>query len=197
MPVGFEFARDNTLQEQAEWDVQAFQLMRQWGFVRLAFLWNLDYAQKGGIGETDPNAPYSILDFNGAPRPAFDALSRMPKVPKRHGRRNRRGNLSSACLTNPLAHLQSRYGSQAEVNEHALGRDRLSTLLALTLTSATLFRFVELPTFSWGVRRLLGSPLGFTLGGEWLLSLLMIALVASGTFALLHEKAAITGCLRC
>ena len=78
--------------------------------------------------------------------------------------------------------------SQAEVNEHALGRDRLSTLLALTLTSATLFRFVELPTFSWGVRRLLGSPLGFTLGGEWLLSLLMIALVASGTFALLHEK---------
>ncbi len=77
--------------------------------------------------------------------------------------------------------------SQAEVNEHALGRDRLSTLLALTLTSATLFRFVELPTFSWGVRRLLGSPLGFTIGGEWLLSLLMIALVASGTFAILHE----------
>ncbi len=77
--------------------------------------------------------------------------------------------------------------SQAEVNERALGRDRLSTLLALTLTSATLFRFVELPTFSWGVRRLLGSPLGFTIGGEWLLSLLMIALVASGTFALLYE----------
>ncbi len=78
--------------------------------------------------------------------------------------------------------------SQAEVNEHALGRDRLSTLLALTLTSATLFRFVELPTFSWGVRRLLGSPLGFTIGGEWLLSLLMLALVASGTFAMLHER---------
>ena len=81
VPPGFEFAWDNTLQEQAEWDVEAFQLMRQWGFVRLAFLWNLDYAQKGGMGETDPNAPYSILDFNGAPRPAFDALSRMPKIP--------------------------------------------------------------------------------------------------------------------
>jgi hypothetical protein len=47
-PAGFEFALDNTLAEQAEWDVQAFQLMREWGFVRLAFLWNLDYSYKGG-----------------------------------------------------------------------------------------------------------------------------------------------------
>lgn len=77
--------------------------------------------------------------------------------------------------------------SHAEVNARKLGRDRLSTLLALTLTSAALFRFVELPTFSWGVRRFLGSPLGFTIGGEWLLSLLMMALVATGTFAFLHE----------
>ncbi|MFP4343422.1 MAG: hypothetical protein ACLFU8_01905 [Anaerolineales bacterium] len=77
----FEFAWDNTLEEQAEWVVEAFQLMRQWGFVRMAFLWNLDYGQKGGIGETDPNAPYSIINFDGSPRPAFDAVGRMPKIP--------------------------------------------------------------------------------------------------------------------
>ncbi len=80
-PPGFEFANDNTLEEQAKWDVQAFQLMREWGFVHLAFLWNLDYSYKGGIGATDPNAPYSILDLQGAARPAFDAIGQMPKIP--------------------------------------------------------------------------------------------------------------------
>jgi hypothetical protein len=37
VPDGFDFAKDNTEEEQAEWDVQAFQLMREWGIVRLAF----------------------------------------------------------------------------------------------------------------------------------------------------------------
>jgi len=80
-PDGFEFALDNTLAEQATWDAQAFQLMREWGFVHLAFLWNLDYSYKGGIGATDPNAPYSILDLQGAARPAYSAIADMPKVP--------------------------------------------------------------------------------------------------------------------
>jgi hypothetical protein len=80
-PAGFEFANDNTLAEQAEWDVRAFQLMREWGFIHLAFLWNMDYSYKGGIGATDPNAPYSILDLQGAARPAYGALGEMPKIP--------------------------------------------------------------------------------------------------------------------
>jgi len=80
-PVGFEFADDNTLEEQAQWDVEAFQLMREWGFVKIAYLWNLDYSYKGGLGATDPNAPYSILDLIGAPRPAFGAIGEMPKTP--------------------------------------------------------------------------------------------------------------------
>jgi hypothetical protein len=78
-PPGFEFALDNTLEEQAQWNVEAFQLMRQWGFVRLAFLWNLDFAQKDGLGPTDPNAPYSLLDFKGVARPAFGAIGAMDK----------------------------------------------------------------------------------------------------------------------
>jgi len=77
-PPGFEFALDNTLEEQAEWDVEAFQLMREWGFVRLAFLWNLNYSQLGW-GPRDPNAPYALIDFDGAPRPSFHAIQEMPK----------------------------------------------------------------------------------------------------------------------
>ncbi len=77
-PPGFEFALDNTLEEQAQWDVEAFQLMRQWGFVKLAFLWNLNYSQLGW-GPEDPNAPYALIDFQGMPRPAFDAIQQMEK----------------------------------------------------------------------------------------------------------------------
>lgn len=67
-----------------------------------------------------------------------------------------------------------------------LERDRLSILLAVTLSSATLLRFVELPTVNWSVRRILGSALGFSIGGDWLLVALMMGLVATGTFALLQ-----------
>ncbi len=78
-PPGFEFALDNTLEEQAQWYVEAFQRMREWGFVRLAFLWNLDFANKCNRDPTDPNAPYSLLDFDGVDRPAFGAIGAMEK----------------------------------------------------------------------------------------------------------------------
>jgi len=79
-PPGFEFALDNTLDEQAQWDVEAFQLMREWGFVRLAFLWNLNFSQlHGGLGAESPNAPYGIIDMQGAARPAFGAIGAMDK----------------------------------------------------------------------------------------------------------------------
>jgi hypothetical protein len=78
-PQGFGFAQDNTLEEQAEYDVQAFRLMREWGFVRLAFLWNLNYANTGPRTPDDPNAPYSLVDYNGIARPAFDAVMTMEK----------------------------------------------------------------------------------------------------------------------
>jgi len=77
-PPGFEFALDNSLEEQAQWDVEAFQLMRQWGFVRLAVLWNLNYSQLG-FGPEDPNAPYALIDFQGIARPSFGAIGAMPK----------------------------------------------------------------------------------------------------------------------
>ena len=77
-PAGFEFARDNTLREQADWIVQAFEWLSDWEGAWIAFLWNLNYGPQSGDPKND-NVPYSILSINGSPRPAFDALAVMPK----------------------------------------------------------------------------------------------------------------------
>lgn len=77
-PTGFEFAKDNTLQEQADYIVQAYQQMNSSDNVWLAFLFNFDFGNKGS-GPTDDTVPYSIVDVNGAPRPAFDAVAAMEK----------------------------------------------------------------------------------------------------------------------
>jgi hypothetical protein len=77
-PTGFGFADDNTLQEQADWIVQAFQLQQQWGITWIAYLWNLNYANTSR-DPLDPNVPYSLVDFNGVPRPSYDALEKMAK----------------------------------------------------------------------------------------------------------------------
>ncbi len=78
IPAGFEFAQDNTLQEQADYIVQAYQQMYDSGAVWLTFLFNFDFGNKGS-GPTDDPTPYSIVDKNGAPRPAFGALASMEK----------------------------------------------------------------------------------------------------------------------
>lgn len=77
-PEGFGFALDNTLAEQAEYIVQAFQQMYASGDVLLAFLFNFDFGNKGS-GVTDDPVPYSIIDVNGIPRPAFGAVADMEK----------------------------------------------------------------------------------------------------------------------
>jgi hypothetical protein len=77
-PPGFEFAEDNTLQDQAEWDVQAYQLQRDWGTTWIAYLWNLNYANLSR-DPSDPNVPYSVVNFEGVPRPAYGALEQMEK----------------------------------------------------------------------------------------------------------------------
>ncbi len=78
-PETFEFALDNTLQEQADYIVQAFQQMLASDDVWLAFLFNFDFGNKGS-GPTDDPVPYSIVDTQGQPRPAFDALANMEKT---------------------------------------------------------------------------------------------------------------------
>jgi hypothetical protein len=71
---GYEFANDNTLQEQADWIVQAFQLVEEWKYIKLAFLFNLNYAQMSPDKANDRTAAWSIMDVDGNGRPAFEAL---------------------------------------------------------------------------------------------------------------------------
>lgn len=73
-PPGFEFANDNTLDEQKEWTIQAIQLMGEWDIVWLAFLWNLNYGPQAGWDTNNDNVPYSIIGKDWQFRPVYDAL---------------------------------------------------------------------------------------------------------------------------
>lgn len=75
-----EFVYDNTLEEQAVFTVEAFELMREWDFVWMAFLTNLDYTPEP---ESDDALLmyYRITTPGGASRPVFDALQAMDKQP--------------------------------------------------------------------------------------------------------------------
>jgi hypothetical protein len=68
---GYEYARENTPEEQAQFIVQAYQIAKSWGWVGPMFLWNLDY------NITQPSTELAAFGIMG--RPAQDALARMPK----------------------------------------------------------------------------------------------------------------------
>lgn len=68
---GYEYARDNTLEEQAQFFVRAYQMMKSWGWVGPAFLWNLNFHI------TNPGT--ELAAFGIAGRPAYSALQNMPK----------------------------------------------------------------------------------------------------------------------
>ncbi|MCS6844387.1 MAG: SH3 domain-containing protein, partial [Caldilineales bacterium] len=68
---GYEYANDNTLEEQAQWTVRAYQIMKGLGYVGPAFLWNLNY------GVTHPGSELAQWGILG--RPVYAALANMPK----------------------------------------------------------------------------------------------------------------------
>jgi len=74
-PQNFEFADDNTLEEQAAFFREAIELMDEWDFVWLAFIWNLNYGAQTGWDPTNDNVPYSLLRPNWAPAPAYEAIA--------------------------------------------------------------------------------------------------------------------------
>lgn len=74
-PQGFEFAVDNTLDEQAEWLIDAINNMEQWDIVWLAFIWNLNYGPQAGWSTESDNTPYSLIGPDWARRPAYEAIS--------------------------------------------------------------------------------------------------------------------------
>ena len=80
IPETFEFALDNTLEEQAQFIIQAFQQMRESGYVWLTFLFNYDFGNKGW-GVQDDTVPYSLVNFpDGVRRPSFGAVADMEKI---------------------------------------------------------------------------------------------------------------------
>ncbi len=70
------YANDNTYDEQAAWTVKAYQMMRNWGFVGTAFLWNLNFRV---VANGTEKAQWGIVGPNWDPLPAFNALAAMRK----------------------------------------------------------------------------------------------------------------------
>jgi len=72
----YEYAADNTLEEQAQFTVKAYQMGKAWGWVGVMFLWNLNF------GVTSPGtemAQWGIVNSDWTPKPIYAALASMPK----------------------------------------------------------------------------------------------------------------------
>ena len=75
-PENFEFAVDNTLEEQAQFTAEALELMTtEWDFVWIAILWNLNYGPQAGWSTTSDNTPYSLIGPEFSKRPAYTAIA--------------------------------------------------------------------------------------------------------------------------
>jgi hypothetical protein len=74
-PRGFEFANDNTLAEQAQFIGEAIEAMESWGFVWLAWIWNLNYGPQAGWDATNDNVPYSLLRPEWQQAPVYEVIA--------------------------------------------------------------------------------------------------------------------------
>ncbi len=72
----YEYAADNTLEEQAQYTVRAYQMMKAWGWVGVAFLWNLNFKV---VAPGSEMAQWGIVGHNWEPLPVYSALKAMPK----------------------------------------------------------------------------------------------------------------------
>jgi uncharacterized protein YraI len=72
----YAYANDNTFEEQAAWTVEAYQMMKNWGWVGPAFLWNLNFRV---VANGTEKAQWGIVGPNWEPLPVYHALKSMPK----------------------------------------------------------------------------------------------------------------------
>ncbi len=72
----YQYANDNSYDEQAKWTVEAYQMMKNWGWVGPAFLWNLNFRV---VADGTEKAQWGIVDNGWGPLPVYSALSAMPK----------------------------------------------------------------------------------------------------------------------
>ncbi|GIV76407.1 MAG: hypothetical protein KatS3mg050_0801 [Litorilinea sp.] len=72
----YAYANDNDFTEQAQWTVEAFQMMKNWGWVGPAFLWNLNFRV---VADGTEKAQWGIVRNDYSPLPVYEALRAMPK----------------------------------------------------------------------------------------------------------------------
>jgi len=76
----YPYIVDNTEAEQAQFLVKAFELARQWGYVGVMFVWELNFGMTHSPA-TDSHAfgAFGILRPDGSARPSYAGLRDMPK----------------------------------------------------------------------------------------------------------------------
>jgi uncharacterized protein YraI len=72
----YAYANDNSYEEQAAWTVEAYQMMKNWGWVGPAILWNMNFRV---IANGTEKAQWGIVDPGWGPLPVYNALRDMPK----------------------------------------------------------------------------------------------------------------------
>ena len=72
----YGYANDNDYDEQARWTVEAYQMMRNWGWAGPAILWNLNFRV---VADGTEKAQWGIVRNDWSPLPIFHALRDMPK----------------------------------------------------------------------------------------------------------------------
>ena len=72
----YGYARDNSLEEQADWTLQAFAMMQEWGWVGPAFLLNMNFEV---VAPGTERALWSIVDADWSPKPVYEALKQLAK----------------------------------------------------------------------------------------------------------------------
>ena len=72
----YGYANDNDFNEQAAWTVEAYQMMKRWGWVGPAILWNLNFRV---VADGTEKAQWGIVRNDWSNLPVFDALRDMPK----------------------------------------------------------------------------------------------------------------------
>ena len=72
----YAYANDNSFDEQAQWTVEAYQMMKAWGWVGPAFLWNLNFRV---VADGTEKAQWGIVGNDYQPLPVYQSLKAMPK----------------------------------------------------------------------------------------------------------------------
>ena len=74
--AAYGYANDNSFEEQAAWTVEAYQMMREWGWVAPPILWNLNFRV---IADETERAQWGIVNNDWSPLPVYTALQNLRK----------------------------------------------------------------------------------------------------------------------